>query len=79
MGLGSAKRLQQAWRAYDSWLQDDRIGFLEEPTELEKRFKALTCSPEAHQKEGLIPVCSRSPLPLIFVLSLSIRPSAKRA
>jgi|SRR5277367_7070291 len=32
----------QAWRAYDSWLDDDRILFLEEPATIEPRFRALT-------------------------------------
>jgi toxin-antitoxin system PIN domain toxin len=32
----------QAWAAYDQWLQDSRIGFMEEPTETETHFRALT-------------------------------------
>jgi toxin-antitoxin system PIN domain toxin len=32
----------QAWAAYDQWLQDSRIGFMEEPADTETRFRALT-------------------------------------
>jgi uncharacterized protein len=31
-----------AWSAYDSWLDDDRIRFLNEPPNLEIGFRALT-------------------------------------
>jgi toxin-antitoxin system PIN domain toxin len=32
----------QAWAAYDQWHQDSRVGFIDEPTEIEPRFRALT-------------------------------------
>jgi toxin-antitoxin system PIN domain toxin len=32
----------QAWAAYDQWLQDPRVGFVDEPAEIEARFRALT-------------------------------------
>jgi predicted nucleic acid-binding protein len=32
----------QAWAAYDQWLQDPRVEFLDEPTALEARFRSLT-------------------------------------
>jgi len=51
MGPDLAKSQQEAWKAYDSWLQDERIGFLEEPAELEARFRALTRSPQASPKD----------------------------
>ena len=34
----------QAWDAYDRWLQDDRVDFLDEPTGLEARFRRSTRS-----------------------------------
>ena len=32
----------QAWAAYDRWLEDPRVELVEEPAELETRFRALT-------------------------------------
>ena len=32
----------QAWTAYDRWLQDPHVEFVDEPPELEPRFRALT-------------------------------------
>ena len=32
----------QAWAAYDQWLQDPRIGLVDEPAGIETRFRALT-------------------------------------
>jgi hypothetical protein len=32
----------QAWAAYDRWLRDPRVEFVDEPPELETRFRALT-------------------------------------
>jgi hypothetical protein len=32
----------QAWAAYDRWHQDPRVEFVDEPAELETRFRALT-------------------------------------
>jgi len=32
----------QAWAAYDRWLQDPRVELVDEPPELEPRFRALT-------------------------------------
>ncbi len=32
----------QAWAAYDRWLQDPRVGLVDEPPEIEARFRALT-------------------------------------
>ena len=51
MGPDLAKGQQEAWKAYDSWLQDERIEFLEEPAELEEQFRAFTRSPQASPKE----------------------------
>ena len=32
----------QAWTAYDQWQQDPRVEFVNEPQEIEARFRALT-------------------------------------
>ena len=32
----------EAWRAYDVWLQDDRVDFLDEPAGIERRFRSAT-------------------------------------
>ena len=32
----------QAWAAYDRWLDDPRVTFVDEPAELEARFRTLT-------------------------------------
>ena len=32
----------QAWAAYDRWLDDPRVAFIDEPAEIETRFRALT-------------------------------------
>jgi len=32
----------QAWAAYDRWRQDPRVTFVDEPTEIETRVRALT-------------------------------------
>ena len=42
MGPGEVMTQQAAWRAYDSWREDERVGFLDEPVDLEARFRGLT-------------------------------------
>lgn len=32
----------QAWAAYDRWLKDPRVEFVDEPAEIETRFRALS-------------------------------------
>ena len=32
----------QAWQAYDRWLRDDRVGFLDEPAGIESHFRSAT-------------------------------------
>ena len=51
MGPDQAKGQREAWKAYDDWLEDDRIGFLEEPGGLETAFRALTRSAQASPKD----------------------------
>jgi toxin-antitoxin system PIN domain toxin len=31
-----------AWQAYDRWRDDERVGFLDEPVDLEARFRSMT-------------------------------------
>ena|SRR5579863_3545719 len=31
-----------AWKAYDRWMDDDRVGFVEEPPELEPLFRSMS-------------------------------------
>lgn len=40
----------QAWAAYDTWLQDDRVIFLEEPAVLEPTFRTLSKRPHSDSK-----------------------------
>lgn len=51
MGPDEVKSQQEAWRAYDRWLEDDRVEFLDEPAGLEGHFRALTRSPQASPKD----------------------------
>jgi len=51
MGPDQARSHQDAWRAYDRWLEDDRIEFLDEPSGLDTHFRALTQSPQASPKD----------------------------
>ena len=51
MGPDLAKSQPEAWKAYDTWLQDERIEYLEEPRGLEAQFRRLTRSPHASPKD----------------------------
>lgn len=51
MGPDQAKSQQEAWKAYDLWLDDQRIEFLEEPGGLESVFRGLTRSKQASPKD----------------------------
>lgn len=42
---------EQAWRAYDRWLEDDRVELLEEALELERFFRGLASSRQAAPKD----------------------------
>ncbi len=50
MGPDQAKSQLEAWGAYDQWLQDERIEFLDEPAGIETQFRALTRSLHASPK-----------------------------
>lgn len=51
MGPDQTKSQQEAWKAYDSWLKDERVEFLDEPGGLDVQFRALTRSPRASPKD----------------------------
>ena len=42
MGQEEVMSQAEAWGAYDRWLADERVGFLEEPAGLEPTFRAMT-------------------------------------
>jgi len=51
MGQKEVMAQAGAWKTYDRWLQDERIGFLEEPAETEAAFRGLTQSGQAAPKD----------------------------
>lgn len=51
MGPDQAMSQQEAWKAYDSWLEDQRVEFLDEPSGLESAFRVLTRSLQASPKD----------------------------
>jgi len=44
MGPDEVMTQEEAWGAYDLWLQDEQVGFLDEPLEIEAPFRAMTRS-----------------------------------
>lgn len=42
---------EEAWTAYDRWLQDGRVDFMDEPAGLESRFRTLTRLRQAASKD----------------------------
>jgi len=51
MGRNEVLSQEQAWRAYDRWLQDERVEYLDEATGLETYFRDLTRSPHSAPKD----------------------------
>jgi len=51
MGRTDVLTQEQAWEAFDRWLQDDRVGFLEEPAGLDTPFRELTRSRSSSTKD----------------------------
>jgi len=51
--MGSEEVMSQtgAWRAYDLWMQDERVDYLDEPPGLEVHFRGLTRLPRAAPKD----------------------------
>ena len=42
MGQDGVMNQPAAWQAFDRWLEDERVAFLDEPADLEREFRALT-------------------------------------
>lgn len=59
----------EAWAVYDRWLEDDRVGFLEEPPGIERRIRALTrlksASPKAWADAYLAAFADTSQLTIV--------------
>jgi toxin-antitoxin system PIN domain toxin len=59
----------EAWSVYDRWLADERVGFLEEPPGIERRFRGLTrlksASPKAWADAYLIAFADASQATLV--------------
>jgi uncharacterized protein len=51
MGSDEVKSQREAWKAYDRWLEDERVEMLNEPEGLEAHFRALTRSSHASPKD----------------------------
>jgi predicted nucleic acid-binding protein len=51
MGPDQVKSQQEAWKAYDRRLEDERVELLDEPGGIEAHFRALTRSPHASPKD----------------------------
>jgi uncharacterized protein len=51
MGPDEVMTQEEAWGAYDRWLEDERVGFLDEPAGLESPFRALTRSRHSAPKD----------------------------
>ena len=51
MGQKEVMAQTEAWKAYDRWLEDERVGFLDEPSEIEAAFRGLTRSVQAAPKD----------------------------
>jgi toxin-antitoxin system PIN domain toxin len=49
MGLDVMTQVD-AWAVYDRWREDDRVTWLEEPPDLDRRFRGLTASKRAAPK-----------------------------
>ena len=41
----------EAWSAYDQWMADSRIFFIEEPQTLEESFRSFSSESRAHPKD----------------------------
>lgn len=50
MGTDEVMSQAEAWDAYDRWLQDERVLFLQEPPSLEAAFRALSSQRSANSK-----------------------------
>jgi predicted nucleic acid-binding protein len=59
----------EAWEAYDRWLADDAVSFVDEPSGLDRRFRALTrakrAAPQAWADAYLAAFAETSQLTLV--------------
>ena len=59
----------EAWAVYDRWIEDERVGFLDEPPGLEVRLRSLTrlksASPQAWADAYLIAFAETSQLTIV--------------
>lgn len=64
-----AMKQTEAWAVYDRWMQDGRVELLEEPSGIERRFRALTrfrsASPKAWADAYLAAFAETSQLTLV--------------
>jgi uncharacterized protein len=51
MGPDQVKSQWEAWKAYDRWLEDERVEMLDEPVGLEAHLRTLTRSAHASPKD----------------------------
>jgi len=51
MGKDEVMTQAEAWGAYDRWLQDERVAFLDEPSGLETPFRAMTQASRSATKD----------------------------
>lgn len=51
MGEDGVMSQSQAWKEYDRWFVDERIGFLEEPQGLERQFRLFSNSDHPSRRD----------------------------
>lgn len=51
MGRDEVLSQEGVWKAYDQWLGDERVGFLDEPSGIESAFRSLTRSRRSAPKD----------------------------
>jgi predicted nucleic acid-binding protein len=61
MGRGEVMTQLGAWEAYDRWLEDGRVSFLDEPPGTERLFRSLSRLNTRPQKIGQTLILPRSP------------------
>ena len=51
MGKDEVLTQVEAWEAYDRWIEDDRISFLEEPPAMDNLFRSFSSGSHPHPQE----------------------------
>jgi uncharacterized protein len=59
---GKPLSMTEAWRVYDRMYDDDRVMFVAEPPEVDKRFRERRQEELHHPKCGPMPGCSLLPI-----------------